>query len=174
MDYYSTEILIPAVDETNQILEPVERHFAHKTGVLHRGFTLGVYLEGKLICQHRKHPLFDDCLDLTASSHPMYTNGTLVDIRDTLTDTLIREWNIGAGDLLSPFRLIGKVYYRAEDNKYIEHEICEVYTTEIARAPVFNPDFAYGYKLLSPPELSEQTSPALAPWVKAFLKEDFL
>ena len=170
MDYYNREILIPAVDQQNTILNPVERHEAHQKGILHRGFTIGVFFEDKLICQHRKHPLFNDCLDLTASSHPMYQNGNLLDSAEMLLITLEREWGIQESDLLSPLEFIGRTYYRSEDVEFIEHEICEVFTTSVQTRPTYNPQYAYGFYLLTPEDLKEQKDPKIAPWVVSFLE----
>lgn len=169
MEYYERKILIPAVDKQDRILEPIERYEAHKKGTLHRGFTVGVFLEDRLICQHRKHPLFDDCLDLTASSHPMYEDGNLLDSLDMVLPTLEREWGIQQGDLISAPELIGKTYYRADDTEFVEHEVCEVFTASVKNQPTYNPEYAYGFFLLKPEELKSQINPPIAPWVASFL-----
>ena len=167
MDYYSQEIVIPKVDENDNVVGSVERWQAHEHGILHSGFTVAVTYKEGLICQHRKHPLFDDVLDLTASSHPIVESGNIVPSLDMLYLTLEREWNIKPNDLLTKPKSIGKVLYKSKDGNYIEHEMCEFFVAAIDYIPQHNPSYAYGQALLTHHQLRQQIN--LAPWVTAAL-----
>lgn len=165
MDYYSQEIVIPKVDENDNVVGSVERWHAHELGVLHSGFTVAVSYKDSIICQQRKHPLFDNVLDLTASSHPIVESGSLIPSLEMLTLTLEREWNIKQQDLLTKPKSIGKVLYNSNDGNYTEHEMCEFFVTSIDYLPKHNSDYAYGQALVPIHEILQQ--PRLAPWVKA-------
>lgn len=165
MDYYSQQIVIPQVDENDKIIGSVERWLAHETGILHSGFTVSVFYKNAILCQHRKHPLFDGVLDLTASSHPIIEAGNIIPSLEMVYQTLQREWNINKDDLLVEPRPIGKVLYKSSDGHYVEHEMCEFFSTEIDYLPYCNSDYSYGQSLLPVDKITDQAH--LAPWVKA-------
>ncbi|MEN9327943.1 MAG: hypothetical protein RI947_751 [Candidatus Parcubacteria bacterium] len=176
MDYYKKALYIPQVDEDDNVLGKVERWEAHKKGILHRGFTVALVYKGRFICQHRKHPVFDGVIDLTASSHPLYTNKTIQTIPDAATDTLKREWNIDAASL-SPLTFKGKVIYSSFDGTYTEHELCHFYMAETDTLPTANLDFSYGFSLLTVEDFQKSNAPlmkALAPWVREALNAHIL
>lgn len=169
MDYYQQEFFIPQVNEQDEIIGKVERWKAHTEGILHRGYTIGLIYKGQMICQHRKHPVFDGFLDLTASSHQIYQGEELMDIDTSLFWCLEREWGLQKKDITTPFSLAGKVVYESKHDKYVEHEVCHLYLAETNTLPEFNPEYAYGISLiplehLRKPELNPVLS-GLAPWV---------
>lgn len=177
--YYEQTISIPRVDKADNILGKIERWEAHEKGVLHRAITVGIKIEDRYILQHRKHPVFDKWLDLTASSHPLfYDDGTVQTNEDAVYKTLEREWGIKPQEikgLHSP----GHVVYKSKDpnSKYIEHEVCHLFLATIDEYPEWGEDVAYGFTLQSAEELKNPKnplSPALAAWVKAFIKKDLL
>jgi len=172
LDYYEKKIYIPAVNENDEIQGRIERWEAHEKSILHRGFTIGVRYSGAFICQHRKHPLFDGYLDLTASSHPMYACDRLISSREMLLPTLKREWGIEPGELLFEPESRGAVLYESRDGAYAEHEVCELFIAEIDYLPDYNPDFAHGRYFLEGDEMLEKEN--LAPWVRAFMEEKLI
>ena len=175
MDYYKKLIYIPHVDRKDRVLGPVERWKAHREGILHRGFTIGLLYKDFFICQHRKHPVFGGFFDLTASSHPQYKNKTLQTHENAVFQTLSREWNLSQEDLDGEIKEKGKVYYRSSFGKYIEHEICYFFTARVKKVPQVNYEFAYGFSLLTLSDLKDEKSPyvnTVAPWVKQALKEN--
>lgn len=170
MDYYTQELFIPQVNEQDTIIDKVERWQAHKEGILHRGFTVGILYKGMMLCQHRKHPVFDGFVDLTASSHQLYkADGTLTSPTDAVVTCLEREWNITEDDLAYEPKLAGKVTYNSKHEEYIEHEVCHLYISEINNIPSFNPEYAYGFSLIPVEQLRDpELNPllrGLAPWV---------
>jgi isopentenyl-diphosphate delta-isomerase len=177
--YYEQSICIPQVDASDTVLGKVERWQAHENGILHRAITVGLKVEDRYILQHRKHPVFDKWFDLTASSHPIYyDDGTVQTNEDAVYKTLEREWGIIAEKvkgLYSP----GYVKYKAEDpnSKYIEHEVCHLFLATVDDYPTFNSDVAYGFTLQTADQimdLKNPLSPALAAWVKAFIKNNLV
>lgn len=174
MDYYKKKLFIPQVDEQDKITGKIERWEAHTKGILHRGFTVGLYYKDSFICQHRRHPVFDGVIDLTASSHQIYSMQTLQGIDEAIGSTLSREWNIQKQNLASPLKFRGKVAYRSSDSVYIEHEICHFYTARITQLPQPQFEYLYGYSLFTSEELrsSKPLMNALAPWLIEALRQN--
>lgn len=175
MDYYKKTLYIARVDRNDRVLGPIERWKAHKEGVLHRGFTVGLIYKNFFICQHRKHPVFDGFLDLTASSHLIYKGGKLESNLEGVYRTLKREWNISKKDIQGSFGEKGKVYYRSSYGNFIEHEICYFFSARAKTIPQVNFEYAYGFSLLTLNDLKSKNTPfagAIAPWVKEALKQN--
>jgi|SRR3989338_3696554 len=168
MDYYKKELFLAQVDKKNNILGKVERWEAHKQGILHRGFTMILTYQGRIVLQHRKHLAFDGYFDLTFSSHQIYVHNVLQTDEDAISETLKREWNIDGLGLKNIPKYLGKFYYKAKDPQSIftEHEIDYIYQAELKDLPNSNPDFAYGFELISKEEINNYK---LAPWVEEII-----
>ena len=177
--YYDKKIFIPQVDEMDNFIMPVERWEAHEKGTLHRAFTVAVFYKNQIICQHRKHPVFDDVFDFTASSHPQVTNSTEIQsLEDAVKQTLKREWNLENSDIRNLTEK-GFALYHDKDpkSKYSEHEFCYLFTCETEKEPVANFEVSYGFSLATLESLKNKTHEAsnkLSPWVREFLKKDLL
>lgn len=177
--YYDRIINIPRVDSRDTILGKVERWEAHKKGILHRAITVGVKIDGKFLLQHRKHPVFDKWFDLTASSHPVvYDDDTVQTNEDAVYHTLEREWGIQPS-ALTGLHSPGYVVYKSKDpfSEYIEHELCHLFIATIDDYPAYDPELAYGFTVQSAEELTDKNNPlypALAAWVKEFIKKDLV
>lgn len=176
--YYKQKITIAACDRKGNILGPIERWEAHEKGILHRAFTVALFYKGKLLIQHRKHPVFDGVFDVTSSSHQIFEKNTLQDTIEASLACLKREWGLTKKDV---FKLqdLGTVYYKAKDKYsiYTEHEVCNIVTCEIKTLPKTNLEVSYGYSLASKEELSNTSSRLyynLAPWVKVMIKKGLL
>lgn len=178
MDYYKQTLYIPQVDENDTVTGKVERWEAHEKGILHRGFTVGLLYKGQMVCQHRKHPVFDGFVDLTASSHPFYEGDELQDTVTAVENCLRREWGVSPDDLKEPLRLVGKVIYDSKHGDFIEHEVCHLYIAEVAKLPSPNLDVSYGYSLMPLEHLNDpEKNPllrGLAPWVVEMIYKDLL
>ena len=179
MDYYKKKIMIARCDRKGNILGEIERWEAHEKAILHRAFTVAVTYKGKLIVQHRKHPVFDGVLDVTSSSHQIYEKGTLQDTIEATYLCLKREWNIEKKDLIKHPKDLGTVYYKAKDkfSIYSEHEVCNIVVCEVKKLPQIVEEVSYGYSLATKKELSNIKSRLyqnLAPWVQAMLKKNLL
>lgn len=177
-DYYSQKIIIAKCNKDGEILGPVERWEAHKNAILHRAFTVAVYFNGKLLVQHRRHPVFDGIFDVTSSSHQVFENGKLQDTIEASLECLKREWRLNKNSIFG-LQDLGTIYYKAKDKYsiYTEHEICNVVICEVKKIPKPNMEVCYGYSLVSKKELSNTNSHTyqnLAPWVKAMIKKGLI
>jgi isopentenyl-diphosphate delta-isomerase len=170
-DYLQQKIYIPRVDQNDNVLGKVERWKAHEEGILHRAFTVCLYVGDRVLLQHRKHPVFDGFFDLTCSSHPLFIDGSPQELEEAVQTTLKREWGIVQSR--SPkVSHTGQVLYKATDKQYIEHEVCHLFTGELTSIPTMNPEVAYGYTLLDKDKLLDTSAPirqSLAPWVLPLL-----
>lgn len=174
MDYYEKKQLLAVVDKNDTVLKKIDKWEAHEKGVLHRGFTVCLFYQDKIILQHRKHPVFDGVYDLTCSSHPYFKDGVLQTTTDAVIETLKREWDIVPSDLSSPLRHKGQIYYQAKDPKsiYQEHEICHLYCADIDKLPSPNFDFSYGFSLMTKDQIMDKKTPIrgiFAPWIQPLL-----
>ncbi|VVA44058.1 conserved hypothetical protein [Candidatus Roizmanbacteria bacterium] len=169
MDYYKKELFLAKVDKDDNILGKIERWQAHKEGILHRGFTMILTYQNRIVLQHRKHLAFDGFFDLTFSSHQIYINDVLQTDEDAINDTLKREWNIDQSGIKNIPKYLGKFYYKAKDlnSVFTEHEIDYIYVAELKDLPNPNPNFAYGFELVSKEEINKYK---VAPWVKEIIK----
>lgn len=175
MDYYKKKIDIIQVDKNDEIVGKVERWKAHEEGILHRAISVAVFFEDKIVCQHRKHPVFDGFLDLTASSHQTYL-GEIQSGKDCTLKTLEREWNLKEKQLLD-LTYKGKVYYKSKFDTFIEHEFDYLYFAKVKTFPKPNFEFCYGFSLLTRKQLQTKgfpTNKALAPWVVEYMDKQLL
>lgn len=178
-NYYKKKIMIARCDRKGKILGEIERWEAHEKAILHRAFTVALFYKGKLIVQHRKHPVFDGVFDVTSSSHQVYEKGKLQDTIEAVYATLKREWEIEKDDLLIQPKDLGWVYYKANDTYsiYSEHEVCNIVVATVKKLPQIVEEVSYGYSVISKEELSNPHSRIyknLAPWAKVVIKEKLL
>ncbi|MFA6532736.1 MAG: hypothetical protein WCT22_01935 [Patescibacteria group bacterium] len=170
MDYYKKELFLAEVDKNDNIIGKIEKWKAHKEGMLHRGFTTIFTYQNHIVLQHRKHPIFDGYFDLTFSSHQVYINEKLQTDLEAIYEALKREWNIDKAGLVEEPKFLDKFYYdKAKDPKSVfsEHEIDYIYQTELKSLPTPNPDYAYGFELVSKEEINKYK---IAPWVNEIVK----
>lgn len=176
-NYYQQALYIPQVDKNDQIIGPVERWQAHKKAILHHGFTVILKYQKKYLLQHRKHPVFNNVLDLSFSSHPIYEKEKLQDDITAIYQSLKREWQLDKKDLLGKIKKINQFYYKVQDKKsgYWEHEIDYIYIADLARLPHPNYNYAYGFSLVEKDFLKSSpqsyNSITFAPWVNPILKK---
>jgi isopentenyldiphosphate isomerase len=177
-NYLQKTIYIAHVDRGDKIIEPVERWKAHEEGILHRAFTVAAFYHGAIICQHRKHPVFDGVLDLTASSHPQMVDMNIQSNEEAIYNTLLREWGMKPEDI-SNLENRGHVIYKTKDplSIYTEHELCYLYTCDVSELPHVNFEVAYGFSLQRVSDLKNEQArihPILASWVEEFIKAGLL
>jgi len=174
MDYYQKKQFLAAVDKNDRLVDKVEKWQAHKKGILHRGFTVILSYKNQIILQHRKHPVFDRLFDLSFSSHPIYKDGALQNIEEAVYEALKREWDVEKKDLVDRPKLLGKIYYKAEDikSKFVEHEIDYTFSLILNKIPQPNLEFAYGFLLVKRGQILNKkllSKTNFAPWVKKIL-----
>jgi len=178
MDYYEEIINIVQVNEKDEIVGPVERWKAHKENILHRGLTIAIFFEGKVLLQHRKHPVFNSVFDMSISTHQIYEEGVSSDDK-FIESALKREFDINYSNLIKKPELNGKVTYQFNDSQsdYSENEICYLYSCEAKTLPQVNYDFAYGFSLMDLNELKQPKNPLfplLAPWIKEIINNKII
>ncbi|MBI4136557.1 hypothetical protein HY469_00685, partial [Candidatus Roizmanbacteria bacterium] len=171
--YYNKQIFIPTVTETGKITGEIERWEAHKKGILHKAFSVALFIDHQIVLQIRKHPVFDGIIDVTASSHPEMKEGKMEDEKVGVLNCLKREWHIEENQITN-LHDAGSIYYRANDPKsdFIEHEYCTFYVGKIEKMVSPDPEFAYGYSLVDLEFLKKNPqSFNLAPWVVEVLNK---
>lgn len=176
-NYYSDRQLIGKVDRKGNVIGEIEKWAAHKTGALHKGFSVVLFYNEKIILQHRKHPAFDGVLDLTISSHPLFINGRLQTTQEAALQAIKREWK--DVELSGEIKNTGFVYYKSKDPKsiYTEHEICDILIVKLKSIPTPNFDYAYGFSLVSKEDLKNEKSRIyenLSPWSKKVVDKDLI
>jgi isopentenyl-diphosphate delta-isomerase len=174
MNYYHREQFIAVIDRNDSIIGKIEKWEAHKKAILHRGFTAILFCQDQIILQHRKHPVFDGCFDITFSSHQIYKNNILQGDLEAVCQSLKREWDIEANDLMERPKLLGKLYYKAKDvkSKFYEHEIDYIFSVILKKIPKPNLDYAYGFSLIKTEQLinnSYLSKKNFAPWAKKII-----
>ena len=179
MDYYDKKQFLALVDREDSVLGKAEKWDAHKKGLLHRGYTVIITHKGKIVLQHRKHPVFDNVFDLSFSSHQLYEEDVLQTDEAAIYEGLRREWGMEREDIESPPKFLKTIYYRAEDPRsgYIEHEIDYIFQVEALKTPAASADFAYGFRLVEKPALLTgdiRLPSPFAPWVKTLLEEHII
>lgn len=173
MNYYDAKQYVAQIDEHDTILGAVEKWEAHRKSILHRAFTVILTHKKQYVLQHRKHPVFDGCFDLSFSSHQLYEKGKLQPDLDAIYSSLIREWNIEKDDLVKKPQKIGQIYYEEKDpgSDFSDHEIDYIYTAELKTIPSPNYDYAYGFSLVEKKDLQKRFRANFAPWVRKMIKE---
>lgn len=177
-EYYKKKIMIAKCDKKGNILGEIERWEAHKKAVLHRAFTVAIIYDGKFLLQHRKHPVFDGILDVTSSSHQVYSEGKLQDTIEATYECLKREWGLNKKEIIK-LKDLGTFYYKAKDkfSIYTEHEVCNIIVCEVKKLPKVNFNVSYGFSLASKKDLYNTKTRLyrnLAPWVKAMIEKNLL
>lgn len=177
-DYYKKEQIIARVDEAGKVIGEIEKWEAHRKGILHKALTITLIFKDQFVIQKRKHPAFDNVLDVTSSSHQLIIKGKLQTTEEAVYDCLKREWNLEQNQI-SNLKNLGSIYYQAKDpnSEFTEHEMCEILVAEINVKPKPSLDFAYGFLMASKQELENKDSeiyPQLAPWVKKIIEDNKL
>lgn len=175
MNYYLQKQFLAVVDKKDHVIGKIEKWEAHRKGILHRGFSAILFYQDQIILQHRKHPVFDGCFDLTFSSHPVYKGNLLQTNLEAVFESLRREWNIEKKDLISRPKLLRKLYYQAEDliSKFVEHEIDYIFSAILKKIPQPNLDFAYGLSMVKKDQVINNnflSKKKLTPWAKKIVK----
>lgn len=170
IDYFKKIIYLAQVDKDDQVLGEVERWQAHQKGILHRGFTVILFFNNRLIFQKRRHLVFDGYWDLSFSSHPIFIDGKLQNDKKAIFSTLKREWIIEEEMIDSSPYFLDKFYYKAKDEKsgLTEHEIDYLYLIKLKKILRENKKYAYELKVVNLDEINKVSSiydMNLAPWV---------
>lgn len=120
---------------------------------------------GKVLLQKRKHLVFDNLWDLTAStdvSH--FEDGRNETFNEATARCLKREFNI---DYVENLKNLGGFNYFAKDGEYCENEYCAMMVGEFSGEFELNPEVGYEYKWMDKKEflLDLESNPQnYTPW----------
>lgn len=168
------EQIILAVDDQGKFLEYIQKSIGHTgQGRRHLAITVLIYNKnGEVLLQKRKHQVFDNIWDFTASTHPLHRiDGTNETLEEATLRSLKDEYDI---DLSSDsLQLIGEFNYFAKYEEYCENEHDFLLIGEYNGAVKLNSDIAYEYKWVSKKELlkdMEQNPQKYSAWANEGLK----
>lgn len=170
------EQVISAVDDTGRFLRYISKNDAHKgNGIRHLAITVFIFnYKGEILLQKRKHKVFDNIWDNTASTHQLHLeNGKDETDEEATLRCLKDEWGIDDIKL----KTIGAFNYFAKYGNLCENEYCKLLIGEFNGEVKLNPDVGYEYKWIDKNEFLNdvQTHPSkYTPWCKEaviFLKD---
>ncbi len=160
--------IILAVDEKGDFKgEYIPKEVGH-TGEGKRHLAITVLLfnsKGEVLLQRRKHRVFDDIWDMTASTHPLHReDGTDETPQEATLRALKREYQI---EQVEDLKILGAIDYFAQDGDVCENEhdiiLAGIYDGEI----ILNEEVGYNYKWMSKKEFLEdieQNPKSYSPW----------
>ncbi len=161
------QIIIACSDE-GEFLEYIPKSVGH-TGEGRRHLAITVLLynsKGEVLLQRRKHKVFDNVWDFTASTHPLHQlNGK----DESLEDATLRALKVEYG-IENPVELnnLGFFNYFSKIGELCENEHCAMMVGEYDGALNMDPSVGYEYKWVSKDEFLKdvQKNPdQYAPWV---------
>jgi len=162
--------LILAVDKNGRFTgHYVSRTAAHAgDGIRHLALTLFLFnRRGELLLQRRRHRVFDNIWDNTASTHQHHTDeGRDETDAEAAARCLRREWGIGPVALTDH----GGFNYFARCGELCENEHCRVMTGQHDGPIRMDPEIAYEYRWLEKPAFRrelEQQPEQYSPWCRA-------
>ena len=146
------------VDINDNVIGEMDKLEAHKTGTLHRAFSVFIFNnKGEMLNHQRAETKYHGAglWSNTCCSHPQLNE----DIKVSAKERLNYEMGIQC-DLDFKFSFI---YNIPVENKLTEHELDHVYFGIYNSDPVPNPEEVKGYKWISPLELKNEieTKPEL-------------
>jgi isopentenyl-diphosphate delta-isomerase len=147
------------IDEEDGALGEGEKLDVHRSGVLHRAFSVFAFnAAGELLLQRRALTKYHSggLWTNTCCGHPRPGEATA----DAARRRLGEELGIGCGEL----RPSGVLRYRAEIVDLVENELDHLLVTEVSEAPVPDPDEVVEWRFIAPAELDA--------WIQA-RPEDF-
>jgi isopentenyl-diphosphate delta-isomerase len=137
------------IDEADAALGEGEKLDVHRSGVLHRAFSVFAYnAAGELLLQRRALSKYHSggLWTNTCCGHPRPGEATAEAARRRLGE----ELGIDCGDL----RPAGTLRYRAEIADLVENELDHLLVTLVDGAPLPNPDEVMDWRYVAPAELS--------------------
>lgn len=166
------EQIILAVDDEGKFQEYIKRSVGHTgEGRRHLAITVLIYnSKGKLLLQKRKHQVFDNIWDFTASTHPLHTEDGDENLEEASLRALKEEYAIGeVGDL----RDVGEFNYFAQINGLCENEHDHILVGEYNGEINLNSSHGYEAKWVLKEEVlqdMEQNPDKYTAWAKESLK----
>lgn len=144
--------IILAVDDSGNFLEYIPKEVGH-TGEGRRHLAITVLLynsKGEVLLQRRKHKIFDNIWDFTASTHPLHKeDGTDETLEQATLRALKDEYDIENISL----KRVGEFNYFAKVGPLCENEHDHLLIGEYNGEIKLNPDVAYQAKWVDKMEM---------------------
>lgn len=163
--------IILAVDNSGKFLKYISKEDGHKgDGIHHLAITVFIFnSKGKLLLQKRKHKVFDNIWDNTASTHQLHLPDRDETDEEATLRTLAREYGITNIELTN----FGGFNYFEKIGNLCENEYCKlligIYDGEIK----LNSEVGYGYRWVSKEEFKKELKRIpedFTPWCKVAAK----
>lgn len=158
--------IILACDDQGNFLEYIPKEVGHiGEGRRHLAITALIYNnKGEVLLQRRKHQVFDNIWDFTASTHPLHTNDGDETLDEATRRCLKTEWGITE---IGEIRVMGEFNYFAKAGELCENEHCAMIVGEYNGEVNMSPEVGYEYKWVDKEEFLKdiQSNPQkYAPW----------
>ncbi|MCL5784974.1 MAG: NUDIX domain-containing protein [Patescibacteria group bacterium] len=159
---------ILACSENGQFLEYIPKEIGHTgEGRRHLAVTVLVYNKrGEILLQRRKHEVFNDIWDFTASTHPLHKSDGLDETVEEATMRALKE-EYEIEDI--SVKKVGEFNYFAKIGPLCENEHDVLLVGEYNGEVKLNPDVGYEYKWVDKKEFLKDfnTDPDnYTPWTK--------
>lgn len=146
--------IILACDDQGKFLEYIPKEAGHTgEGKRHLAVTVLIYNnKGQVLLQRRKHKVFDNIWDFTASTHPLHNqNSSNESLEEATLRALKYEYDIQNISL----KRIGEFNYFAKINGLCENEHDHLFIGEYNGLVNLNPEVAYESKWVNKKKLLE-------------------
>ena len=148
---------ILAFDDDGNFLEYIPKMVGHTgDGRRHLAITVLLYnSKNEVLLQKRKHKVFDDIWDFTASTHPLHLeNGKDESLEEATLRALDEEWGISPSTSLR-VKEVGEFNYFKKINNLCENEHDALFIGEHNGEIKMDENVGYGYKWVSKQEMLE-------------------
>lgn len=164
---------ILAVDENGKFSgKYVSKTKAHTgSGIHHLAITVFIFnSKGEVLLQKRKHKVFDNIWDNTASTHQLHLEKGK---DETDEQASLRALNVEYGIKNVELKIFGAFNYYAKYGELCENEYCKLLVGEYNGEVKLNPDVGYEYKWMDKKEFLldvEKNPNNYTPWCKEAVK----
>lgn len=163
--------IILAVDNSGNFLRYIKKDDGHKgEGIHHLAITVFVFnSKGELLLQKRKHKVFNDIWDNTASTHQLHLRSG----DETDEEATLRALNHEYGIKNLKLRNLGGFNYFERIGHLCENEFCKLLVGTYDGEIKLNPEVGYGYRWVSKEEFKKELrekSQEFTPWCKVAAK----
>lgn len=168
-----SQMILACDEQGNFSGEYIPKEVGH-TGEGKRHLAISVLLynsKGEVLLQKRKHKVFDNIWDMTASTHQLHREDRTDETHEEATmRALKREYGIEKVDNL---KVVGAIDYFVQYGKYCENEHDIILTGEYNGEINLNPEVGYEYQWMERADFLKdiETNPQnYAPWAVEAVK----
>lgn len=159
---------IQAVDNSGKFLGYIDKDAGHTgDGIHHLAITVFIFnSKGELLLQKRKHKVFDNFWDNTASTHQLHLENHDESDEEATKRALKTEYGIEKIDLEN----LGGFNYFERIGNLCENEYCKLLVGTYDGEIKLNPEVGYSYKWISKKDFLKEleNNPAeFTPWCKS-------